>query len=826
MSDPAPRRLRLLLALARFALWWELAWPRLCFAVALAGTFLALALLDVLPMLPGWLHAAVLAAFALGLVVLVAPVLRLRLPDREQAQRRLERDSGVPHRPLATLGDRIAAGADDPTATALWHRHLARVRLEMPGLALRPPSPGMAHREPWGLRAGVLLLLTVGIAAGADDPFGRLGRAVSPVLTGGTVPATTEAWLKPPDYTGLPPVFLRGPAAAKNKEADGSTGHIPATIGVPHGSTVIARAWPLSAPPRLVIGTHEVPFAPIEGGNDAAPTAYAAQARVDDGDAIVVRRHGHTLARWPIEVVADAPPQAQWSAPPQPEANGRFRLNYQARDDYRVTALTAIVQPAGETGGEQAPVATRKRLTIALPDAAAGEITGSQVFDLADHAWAGRPVTLTLEATDGIGQTARSPAVDFVLPERTFHHPVAREIVAVRKVLLESGETTLLRAQIALIIAAGRPDAFDNDAVVSLALAVARARLQYDHGEAAIASVRRILWQTALRIEEGDVPAARNAVAAAGRALADALRDDAPAATIDRLMDALKDALGRYLDAVSAEMARRGETPQAPADLGEYLTGKDLSALLAQADRLIGIGARAAAGRLLGSLQQLIAGAQDGPGAARAREALRAERALLDALRGLANDQQDLADDTARHLQERGRAGAPRKGEKDPARAAAGRQDQLRQRLAEAARQAGRALGTAPPALDEAGDAMGRAREALDQGRPVDAVPEQTAAVDALKRGERALGRAFAERHAGGDGFLLFGGSGGAFGADPFGRPPGDGGRGFGLGQIAIPEATELRRAQAIVEELRRRAGEADRPRLERDYIERLLRRF
>jgi hypothetical protein len=36
----------------------------------------------------------------------------------------------------------------------------------------------------------------------------------------------------------------------------------------------------------------------------------------------------------------------------------------------------------------------------------------------------------------------------------------------------------------------------------------------------------------------------------------------------------------------------------------------------------------------------------------------------------------------------------------------------------------------------------------------------------------------------------------------------------------------EMQRAREILQELRRRAGEIDRPQFERDYIDRLLRRF
>jgi len=60
---------------------------------------------------------------------------------------------------------------------------------------------------------------------------------------------------------------------------------------------------------------------------------------------------------------------------------------------------------------------------------------------------------------------------------------------------------------------------------------------------------------------------------------------------------------------------------------------------------------------------------------------------------------------------------------------------------------------------------------------------------------------------------------------DPLGRPmPGVGN--FSGEDVGIPDEMEMQRAREILRELRRRAGELDRPRLERDYLDRLLRRF
>jgi hypothetical protein len=43
---------------------------------------------------------------------------------------------------------------------------------------------------------------------------------------------------------------------------------------------------------------------------------------------------------------------------------------------------------------------------------------------------------------------------------------------------------------------------------------------------------------------------------------------------------------------------------------------------------------------------------------------------------------------------------------------------------------------------------------------------------------------------------------------------------------VQIPEQSDVQRAKQLIDELRRRAGDRARPKLERDYIDRLLKRF
>ena len=199
---PGPGRIAALLALARGALFWERLWPALWPLTGVIGLFLALALVDVLPRLAGWLHSALL----LGLAVAagwsaVRAMARLRLPSRVEARRRLELDSGLAHRPLSTRGDPIAAGADNRDSAALWEVHQRRLGATLRALRPRLPRAGLAAVDPFALRAALILLLAIGLAAGGPDWPQRLTRAVTPEI--GAFAAIPPSWRQHLDLPAL-----------------------------------------------------------------------------------------------------------------------------------------------------------------------------------------------------------------------------------------------------------------------------------------------------------------------------------------------------------------------------------------------------------------------------------------------------------------------------------------------------------------------------------------------------------------------------------------------------------------------------------------------
>ena len=150
----------------------------------------------------------------------------------------------------------------------------------------------------------------------------------------------------------------------------------------------------------------------------------------------------------------------------------------------------------------------------------------------------------------------------------------------------------------------------------------------------------------------------------------------------------------------------------------------------------------------------------------------------------------------------------------------AGEQEALRRQLGEAMRQLGETMGQIPNALGGADQSMRDAGQAMQRGNADQAVSSQTDAIDRMAEGFRELAEQFMQqpdRDEPGSGF-------GMRQEDPAGRPFQGGG--MDTSRVMVPDIGDIQRARRILDELRRRAGDRQRPRPELDYIDRLLRRF
>ncbi len=138
--------------------------------------------------------------------------------------------------------------------------------------------------------------------------------------------------------------------------------------------------------------------------------------------------------------------------------------------------------------------------------------------------------------------------------------------------------------------------------------------------------------------------------------------------------------------------------------------------------------------------------------------------------------------------------------------------------------QAGQASG-AQDELDGAARAMERAREALERGAMGEATDEQSLALDQLRRGAQQFAQEIFEQMQQGQGTAS------APNRDPLGRrqagqQEGANGGNPNTSDTRVPDAIDVQRARTILQELRRRLSDPSRPKMELDYLDRLLERF
>jgi uncharacterized protein (TIGR02302 family) len=828
-------RLRRALERARGGIFWERLWPALATLLTALGLFLALSWAGLWLALPPVGRAAGLVLFALLLVAALIPFVRLRLPTRTEALRRVDRVSGAPHRPATALSDTMAANAHDPVAQALWQAHRERALLAARSLRAGWPSPRLSLRDPIALRALVLLLaVTTFVAAGPE----RGKRILAAFDWHGVVPPANfrvDAWVNPPAYTGRPPVMLTG--------LTGEEG----AIAVPAGSVLVVRA---TGNVHLTLD-HTGGLVPAAPDNTAQlPPGSEEHRLVINGDGSAAMRGvlGHERL-WRFSAIPDRAPTIELTKDPERQARGALRLDYKMDDDYGVTEAKADIALQDQAGADAHPLFGPPDFPLSLPQLRTRSGTAQTTRDVTEHPWAGADVTVTLSAKDEAGNEGRSAARALTLPERIFVKPLARALIEQRRVLAldANARPRVLTALDALTLA---PEQFTPEASVYLGLRAIYHELDHARTDDQLRAVVARMWEMAVQLEDGNVSQAEKALRDAQEALRQALERGASDEELKKLMDNLRAAMDRFLQALAQETRKNPQALSRPLDRNtRMLSQQDLNNLLDRLENQARSGNREAAQQLLDQLQSMLENLQ------MARPGMQQNgdddmQSALDELSDMIRKQQQLRDRTFKQGQDsrsgqRGQQGRKQMGElRQDQRALRERLDKLMEQLrkrglgaqqdGQQGRQGGehgeqQGEGDEMGQLGDAGEAMDNAEGDLGQGDADGAVDSQGRALEAMRKGAQGLAQQMQQQGIGeGPGQGRPGGM--ARGradqrTDPLGRPLR--GNGYENDQtVRVPGEIDAQRARRILEELRRRFGQSDRPQLELDYIERLLKGF
>ena len=402
------------------------------------------------------------------------------------------------------------------------------------------------------------------------------------------------------------------------------------------------------------------------------------------------------------------------------------------------------------------------------------------------------------------------------------------------------------------------PEVFIDNAAAFIAMKVAYRRTLDARNDDELREVLDLLWETALAVEFGDLSEAERRLRDAQDALSKALEENASDEEIAKLMDELRKAMDEFMQMLAQQSLQNPQmqNPLTQNDMARMLRQRDLERMMDRIEDLARSGSKDAARQLLSEMQRMMENLRAGRHQQqRQMEGNRTNQAL-DKLSELMRQQQQLMDETFR-MQQRDPQGRQNNGEQQEGQNQQGQnqqsqdqqgqqpggdrpmtaeefaeamkrlqeqQEALEKQLGELGEQL-KSLGLDPSeAFGEAQQEMGEAGENLGQSRPGDAAGNQGQALEALRRGAQQMMQQMAgDRQPGGQQQ----GEGQQAGqdrqrSDPLGRREGSDGL-ESSETTKVPGEIEAQRAREIMEAIRKRLSQPLAPRIEKDYLERLL---
>ena len=831
---------------ARYAVFWERAWPAFARVGVPLGLFLAVSFAGVWVSAPVWARIVGVVLFALAILFAARPLLALRWPSREEAVARLDARSALAHRPATAISDSLATRPDDPVGAALWRAHLARALAAARSLKAGTPTPGLARLDPRAVRALAVLALAATIFMAPGQHLSRIGAAFDWKTIVPPPPYRLDAWIDPPAYTGRPPVVLPG------LRSDDPTSLNAAALQVPVGSTLVVRGSGIDTAAIKLDGG----IAEAKPEADAPTTAGEKRYVIrEDSDVTFLGPDQRRLA-WHFKVLADQKPTISFAKDPQTGQRNALVLSYRMEDDYGVKEADALFTPLppeqplfprpGASPRKMAqPLIPPPDFKLTLP---AGGRTGATqtTKDLVAHPWAGARVEVQLKARDEAGNEGVSDTKVVRLPARAFSKPLAKALIDERRRLTfdASNRRRLVTVLEGLTIA---PAQFAPSASEYLGLRTALARAKNARNDDDLRALVDYLWEVAVLIEDGTLSDAERELRAAQEALREALERGASDEEIKRLTQDLRAAMEKMMRQLAEQARRDSGTDARPLDPNTRIVRpQDLQKMLDRIENLARSGNKDAARELLDQLQAMMENMR--PGSRQAGRQQQGQQQQSE-IGKMIQEQQRLRDRTWRQNREgqQGQQGQQGQGQQPGENGFSDLQQgqqELRKRLGRMLDQMrrmqegqqgqgqgqqgqngeggeGDAMGRAGEAMGRAEQAMREAEEALGRGEGQGALDAEGRALQSLRQGAQAMAEAQRGQQEGqGPGGP---GEESAQRTDPLGRPlrSQDYGDDF---TVKVPDEVDAQRARRVLEELRRRLEQPERPQIELDYLERLLR--
>ncbi len=787
-----------------------------------------------------------LALFAiLFLTSLYKSFKEFKFPNKKDVDARLEKESGVKHRPIRSFEDKLANPKLEFTRDLwfrqkdIWYKNLLKIRLFVPKAIL-------SEKDKYGFRFVALILFISGIFVSGGMWRENIISGLfpfAPIEKADVIDENILIRVIPPEYTRLPQFSLSG------------SGSYEKDLSIAVGSTVkifVKSKW---FEPEISVSGAKLDISKNDD-ND-----YFTEFVVNDDfpmEGIINISRFIITDNINYKIIDDLPPTISIAKDYEILPNSEIKFYLNVNDDYIVKEIEFSMNldreidepPLGQ------PVTENRTMMIA---GGKEDTEISPYYDLTSHLWAGLPVEIKFKAIDHKGQSAETDIIKLILPERKFTHPVAKYLIEQRQSLIWAplGSEEMIGNKLAALLKA--PDMFENDIIAYLAIRAAASRLFYSKGLDSSKAVISLLWDTALRIESGDLELAAREVRQLQQELEQALKnpeitDEEIAEIMDKLNSALQNYFIQLQKELSKQMAERQEIPIIPPEMLNNLVSPDeLSDFMTEMFSEIMKGDRDKAQDMLSNLQKMMDMLNPSitsalppdirmmnKGVNEIQELIEKQQLLLDKtledIKDLSsqekqrfapfeNDKSSEIDDFMGDMPPPPTMGQGNDNEEitQHMKGRQAEQEALRYILGQLMQEASEMLDDLPENLGFAEIEMRKSSSKFGENDAKGTIKHQKKALEELKKGSQALNKQISQRLKQITALPF-----GQVQRDPLGRPMnGDGGNSLLHGKkIKIPEGKKKKRVEEIIKKLRDKSGEWERDKEELEYYKRLLERF
>ncbi len=763
-----------------------------------------------------------------------------RPPKTEDILRQIEQANDLSHRPLRSLHDHLSEGSIQQPNLRIWQQYKQSLLEKVPSLSLGWSPPVMAKLDPYALRLLVLFCLIIFGISNPKPLDQLLKNSLWPSEFTNNLPLQIDAWVSPPVYTGLSTIVISNipnnsmdetikPSPLKTKQQG--------IISVIVGSHLTLQVNGPSKSPTLLINEEDSPI----NFESIGPTSHRLSLSIEKDGHYQVSLDGNELQSWAFHRIPDFKPEAIFAGSIKATNRLSLKIPYVARDDFGIQKISLRATKTSATN--QTKKESEIDFSLVKSNGDKKEISSNHFLDLTAHPWAGLQVKLELLAFDALRQMAISSPQLVMLPQRMFNHPIARQIIAIRRHISASETDDFLIEGKRLISLSLKIEEYNNDRAFFLGLNMAARRLVAIDKEEQLGSTLDLLWKIALFLEEGDVSTALHKLQSAEKNLLEAINKNADADTIQQLLYELEMAMSEYLQAIANEPFKgEGIKQTQPQFSKKLMETSNLADMMKQLRELLKMGMTDAARDLLAQIQNIMQNLKHADKNPLSKEAVNAVE-MLKEMEDIIQQQQNLMErsynramgrDSDRGLKEGGDKDIKEtnqdyldnrnmKSDEDIERQIA-----LRNRLNDLRKKYQSIMGANPPKeLNNSDSAMDMAEESLELGSNHQATMAQSHALNALQKSLDHMEEAFIEKFIGqGNQAITNEQDSDGRGKDPFGRKVNNPANGLGGDDLHIPSKEKMGRARKIQQELRRRFNDKGRDEDERDYIERLLSPF